>query len=84
MLAVADFLTGVGASVRAGSFQVEWVAVWLQGHLAGRVFPVTATALLGQYFSEPLFAIAGLALASYTAETLVSIRRNLTLPEATG
>lgn len=76
--ALADFLTGVSRAIRMKAFDPRYLADWLQSHLLGRVMPIAGVALLGRFLAvEPLFAIAGLALATYVAEATVSIRDNL-------
>lgn len=79
--ALADFLTAVGAATRNGTFRVAHVNDWVASHLLGRVMPIAGLAALGHFVGiDALFAIAGLALATYLAETAVSIRDNLGLP----
>ncbi len=81
VVALADFITGVGRAVRDGSFRVTALPIWLTSHIVGRVFPIAGTAILGLAFYEPLYVIAGLGLATYLAESVKSIRENLLIPE---
>lgn len=79
-LAVADFAVAVAVAVREQRFEAALIAGWLETHLVGRVLPIVVLAVL----PEPLFAIAGLALATYTVETIASLRRNLFVDDAPG
>lgn len=85
LVAVADFLTGVFAAVRDGTFAMDALAAWVRKHLAGRVFPI-GTLLILSYFgggSGILFlAGAATAAAAYVAETVASVFGNLVPPKA--
>lgn len=85
LVAVADFVTGVFAAVRDGTFAMDALAAWVRKHLAGRVFPI-GTLLVLSYFggaSGGLFlGGAALAAAAYVAETVASVFGNLVPPKA--
>ena len=80
ILAIVDLATGIGAAVRSKSFMWDFVGNWVQSHVAGRVLPIILVIIFAP-FAAPLTAVAGLAVAAYTVETVASIRRNLVLPE---
>ena len=77
-----DFVTGVIAAVRDGTFAMDVVAAWVRKHLLGRVAPLAAL-LAGSYLSGDAilstFAIAG--LTAYAAETLASVMGNINPPK---
>lgn len=84
LVAFADFVTGVFAAVRDGTFAWGALAAWLRKHIAGRVAPIGVLLALG-YFggaSGHLFlAGAVAAAAAYGAETLASIWGNVNPPK---
>jgi hypothetical protein len=84
VVALTDFITGVGRAIRQKAFAIDALPLWLESHLLGRVLPIAATAVLGYAFYEPLYAVAGLGLATYLAESLASIRANLVIPADEG
>jgi len=83
--AFADFLTGMLAALRDGTFALDSVAAFLRKHIAGRVAPLSALLLLGYFGGDALgtlfmtSAIAG--LTAYAAETAASIWGNLNPPK---
>lgn len=79
-LTVADFLTGITAAFRTGTFDPASIAQFLQTHVIGRVLPIAVVAVLG-HFEPALWAIAGLAAGAYTVETINSIKKNLQLTD---
>lgn len=85
LVAFADFVTGVFAAVRDGTFAMDAVAAWVRKHLAGRVFPI-GTLLLLAYFGgdagKLFLAGAAAAAAAYVAETVASVWGNLNPPKA--
>lgn len=81
VFAVADFITGAGAAFRRHEFRLERLNDWVAVHLLGRVMPIAGLAVLGDLFvTDALLVVAGLALATYLAETAASIRASLALP----
>jgi hypothetical protein len=85
LVAFADFVTGVMAAVRDGTFSPDALAAWVRKHIAGRVGPI-GTLLFLAYSGGPagtLFAAgAAAAAASYVAETVASVFGNLAPPKA--
>jgi hypothetical protein len=75
-LALGDFVTGTARAIRLGQFKVARVSEWVSQHLLGRVMPLAFLATLSPG-NEPLMAIVAAGLATYTAETLASIKANL-------
>ena len=79
-LAFLDFVLGVAAAVRDSTFAFASVAVFVQSHLVGRVFPIWLLLFVG-YLTQgvevagmPLILGAGVAAgAAYVAETIASI-----------
>ncbi len=80
ILTTADFITGISAAFRTGTFDPQSVTDFLGYHVVGRVLPIAAIAVLG-HFEPSLWALAGLAAGAYTVETLASIRDNLMLTD---
>jgi hypothetical protein len=81
-LAFADFVLGVLAAVRDGTFELEAVAAFLRKHLVGRVLPI-GLLLLGTYYFGGIDEALGLgsaalvAAAAYTAETASSLKSSI-------
>jgi hypothetical protein len=81
-LAFADFVLGVIAAGRDGTFELEAVAAFVRKHLLGRVFPI-GLLLLGTYYAGGIDDALGLgaaaltAAAAYTAETASSLKSSL-------
>jgi hypothetical protein len=72
--AFLDFIFGVYAAFRDGTFALDAVAAFLRKHILGRVLPASTLAIVGYYSgSEPMIAAAAVALTAYAAETLASI-----------
>jgi hypothetical protein len=80
VLTLADWITGVSAAVRSGTFEAGLIAAFVQTHVLGRVVPIAAVAVLG-HFEPALWALAGLSAGAYTVETIASIRGNLMLTD---
>lgn len=81
-LTIADFLTGVFASLRDGTFSLDSVAAFLRKHVAGRVAPVASFLGLGYFADQPALTALGLAAAAvYLAETLASLKASLLPPD---
>jgi hypothetical protein len=81
-LAFADFVLGVLAAVRDGTFELEAIAAFLRKHLVGRVLPI-GLLLLGTYYFGGIDEALGLggaalvAAAAYTAETASSLKSSI-------
>lgn len=84
-VAFADFVTGVLAAARDGTFALDSIAAFLRKHIAGRVGPIAVLLALGYFGGDTigtLFTAAALAsAAAYTAETASSILGNLNPPK---
>lgn len=78
-LAIADLITGVGAAFRTDTFYPEFVAGFLKSHVLAALLPIVAVIVLSA-FVQPLVVVAGIAVATYTVQTVASIRDNLALP----
>ena len=80
--AFLDFITGSFAALRDGTFALDALAAFLRKHILGRVAPLAAL-LAGAYISGDAllgtFAIAG--LTAYAAETLSSVKGNVSPPK---
>jgi hypothetical protein len=75
VIALVDFMLGVLAAVRDGTFQLSAVAAWLRKHVAGRVAPIAVLLVAGHFGSQPaLLAIGAIGAAAYLAETIGSIK----------
>lgn len=73
-VALLDFLLGIAAAVRDGTFSLDEVAAVLRSHIVGRVFPIALMLVFGYLFNQDLILTAGYASAAlYTAETAGSI-----------
>jgi hypothetical protein len=81
LLAFVDFIFGVFAAARDGSFALDAVGAFIRKHLLGRVFPIGVALALGYYSGEILLTVPGLAAAAvYVAETAASIKGSLLPP----
>jgi hypothetical protein len=81
VLAGVDFLFGVYAAVKDGTFAMDAVAAFLRKHLLGRVFPIGTLLVIGYYSHDGAMSAAGLAAgAAYVAETAASIYGSLNPP----
>lgn len=82
--AALDFIFGVFAAVKDGTFAIDAVAAFLRKHLAGRVLPISLLAIAG-YISGDGFmtTAAAAALTAYAAETLGSIYGSINPPAVT-
>ena len=75
ILAIADFLVGVAAAVRDGTFALDSVAAFLRKHVVGRVFPIVGLLALGYFGKQDALIAVGMAGgAVYLAETIGSIK----------
>jgi hypothetical protein len=75
VVALVDFLLGVMAAFRDGTFALDAVAAWLRKHVAGRVGPIAALLFVGHFGAQPLLVVTGLGAAGlYVAETIGSIK----------
>jgi hypothetical protein len=84
LLAFIDFIFGVFAALRDGTFALDAVGAFIRKHLLGRVFPIGVALVAGYYSGEPLLTIPGLAAAAiYVAETAASVKGSLLPPAAT-
>lgn len=80
VLPIVDFLLGLAAALRDGTFALDSIAAFLRKHIAGRVFPIWMLLFVGHYAAWSPIAgvnvISGLGLAAalaYIAETVGSI-----------
>jgi len=82
-LAGVDFLFGVYAAIRDGTFALDAVAAFLRKHLLGRVFPIGTLLVIGYYSHDGAMSAAGLAAgAAYVAETAASVYGSINPPAA--
>ena len=80
-LTAVDFLFGVYAALKDGTFALDVVAAFLRKHLVGRVFPIGTLLLIGYYSHSPEMSAAGLAAgAAYLAETAASVYGSINPP----
>lgn len=72
--AMLDFIFGVLAAARDGSFEWQALGAWIRKHLAGRVAPV-AVLLLVTYATGnfAILAVAIAAASTYAVETTASL-----------
>lgn len=91
LLATADFLLGVFAAIRDGTFTLEVIAAWVRSSLMGRAAPIFGALAVG-YFAggltiddgvngllSPGTVITGIGLVAATAyvlEVIASIRES--------
>ena len=84
-IAFADFVTGVFAALRDGTFSVDAIAAFLRKHIWGRVAPIGTLLVLGYFGGDTigqLFMASALAAATaYAAETAASVIGNLNPPK---
>lgn len=80
VVCLVDFLLGVAAAFRDGTFALDAVAAFLRKHVAGRVFPIWVLLFVGHFTAEikfgdvPILLSVGIgAAALYVAETVGSI-----------
>lgn len=80
--AFLDFITGAFAALRDGTFALDALAAFLRKHILGRVAPLAALLAGGYIAGDDLllvFAIGG--LTAYAAETIASVKGNLSPPK---
>lgn len=81
LLAFVDFVFGVFAALRDGTFALDAIGAFIRKHLAGRVFPIGVALVAGYYSGEALLTVPGLAAAAiYVAETAASVKGSLLPP----
>lgn len=84
-VAFADFVTGVFAALRDGTFSVDAIAAFLRKHIWGRVAPIGTLLVLGYFGGDTVgqlfMASAVAAGTAYAAETAASILGNLNPPK---
>lgn len=74
VVALADFVSGVLAAWRDGTFQLDSVGAWIRKHVAGRLGGIAMLVLFGYFGRQDALLAAGVAAAGlYTAETAASI-----------
>jgi hypothetical protein len=85
LLPLVDWVLGVLAAARDGTFQLDSVAAFIRKHILGRVFPIWLLMFVGYVTQSlvipgvdwPLFSTFGTGLALiYIAETIGSIMRS--------
>ena len=83
IVALLDFVTGVFAAIRAGTFNVDALPVIAQSHGLERIIPIAAVFAVGQIGAmPPICFIADGLLAFYFAETVNSVIGNLSAKAA--
>ncbi len=84
-VAFADFITGVFAALRDGTFTADALAAFLRKHIWGRVAPIGTLLVLGYFGGDAVgqlfMASAVAAGTAYAAETAASILGNLNPPK---
>lgn len=76
--AFLDFVFGMFAALRDGTFALDAVAAFVRKHLMGRVFPIGVLAVVGYATGDPVMIAAGAAaLTAYAVETVGSIYGSL-------
>jgi hypothetical protein len=81
LLAFVDFIFGVFAALRDGTFAMDAVAAFIRKHLMGRVFPIGVALALGYWAGDAFLTVPGLAAAAaYLAETAASVKGSLVPP----
>jgi hypothetical protein len=84
IVAFLDFITGVFAALRDGTFALDALASFVRKHILGRVAPIGTLLVVGYYggaAGQPFLAGAIAAGAAYVAETAGSIWGNLAPPK---
>lgn len=77
VVALLDFLLGIAAAFRDGTFQLDAVAAWVRKHIGGRVLPITLILLFGYFGNQPILTVAAVPMAlAYVAETVGSILKS--------
>ncbi len=76
--AFLDFLFGVIAAVRDGTFDATALAAFLRKHIVGRVFPIVSLLAIGYASGNAgIVGAAAIAGAAYVTETLASVYQSL-------
>ncbi len=76
-----DFLFGVYAANKDGSFAWDAIASFVRKHLLGRVFPIGTLLVIGYYSHDGAMSAAGLAAgAAYVLETAGSVYGSIKPP----
>lgn len=78
-LMVGDWITAVSAAARRKDVEPLILGEFLRTHVLGRLVPIVALVILAS-FTPALTPIVALGVASYTTESVASIRANLALP----
>lgn len=85
-VALVDFVTGVFAALRDGTFALDALASFLRKHIWGRVAPIGVLLVVGYYGGDTIgqvfTAAAVAAAAAYVAETAASVLGNINPPKA--
>lgn len=84
LVAFLDFVTGVFAALRDGTFALDALAAFLRKHLIGRVAPIAlllVTGYFGGAAGQVFMTAAIAAAAAYVAETAASVLGNLRPPK---
>lgn len=83
VVTVIDVAAAIVLAMTKGTFSLAYVALWLQSHVAPRVFPIFALAWLGHGVPAfdvpaipPLFGLAIGGLTAYVLETVKSVSEN--------
>jgi hypothetical protein len=86
VVAFVDFVTGVFAALRDGTFALDSIAAFLRKHIWGRVAPIALLLVIGYYGGSTvgdLFTAAAVAAGlAYVAETAASVLGNINPPKA--
>jgi hypothetical protein len=76
-----DFLFGVYAASRDGTFAWDAIAAFVRKHLLGRVFPIGTLLVIGYASHDGTMSAAGLAAgAAYVVETAASVYGSINPP----
>jgi hypothetical protein len=84
IVAFLDFVTGVFAALRDGTFALDAIAAFVRKHILGRVAPIGLLLVVGYYGGDAgqLFLAGAIATAAaYVAETAASIWQNINPPK---
>lgn len=76
-----DFLFGVYAASKDGSFALDAIAAFVRKHILGRVLPISTLLVAGYISGDTFMTASGAAAATaYGAETLASIYGSIKPP----
>lgn len=73
VLTLADLVVAIGGAIKASTFSTDFIAMFIQTHIVGRVIPIIVIVVLGHWESA-LAVLAAAAASAYALETIGSIR----------